>query len=345
MKINEINIGGNGNGNGNGSSKTTTNYELQPEEIEELFRVIAYNEHNIRNSIGNRLKNTIAKGATRAKSTIYSIGEAFSGFDDIMRGVRGGKNHAEGEASLQAMKAAWVAARSPTDVTSIIGLLRTKFGLSKDQIARAFRVAANNEPLIKKMATDIASSGVGQEIYDLLKTPSLYKNNKISRDQRGVYGESITEAGDTNNGIPDSALRDIFTKVVTNPEVVGVELPPEMQQVQSQEKKTNSGDTEKLTSYYPQWKTQFTKADDNKKLDLMKSMVDKLSDHHNDIEWKKIYKNVEADLQQAGNSGNNKELYANGVAKIESGEVFENKRIKQLKSIMENKMYGRRRKV
>lgn len=325
------------------------NIILQDEEILELFDVIANDKHSVRHSVANNVKNAFKKGVQNVKSSLIGEASVTDWLDKAKKGteefVLGKKPDAEAAADRDAMVAAWKAAGSPKDSKSIIWLLKSKFKQSDDQIARAFRVAANNDPLIKKMAADIKTSGVGQEIYDLLKDPSLYKNKAIGRDQqrrtRQLYGESVnvSEAGE-GKGIPDSALRDIFTRVVSNPEESGVKLPPDMDQ--KQQKATGS---ESLIEYYGQWSQQFNKADDNKKIDLLKTMVDMLSDHHNDDDWKKIYKNVEKQIQQAGNNGNNSQVYTDAIQKIEKGEMFENKHIKNLRAIMETNMYGRRRKV
>jgi hypothetical protein len=155
-----------------------------------------------------------------------------------------------------------------------------------------------------------------------------------------MYDESVIYEADEKQGIPDSALRDIFAKVVTEPEASGVELPPEVDQ-----KLGNDGDNSKddLNVYYAQWNKELSKADDNKRLDLIKSMVDKLSIHHNDDQWKQLYKKVENDIQKV--SSKSPDIVKIAIDKIEKGEVFENKRIKHIRSVMETNMYGRRRRV
>jgi rubrerythrin len=148
MKINEV-------------TTDNANILLQDEEILEVFRVIASNEHNHSSTMANTLGGIKDKIKTKARS-FESVNEG-SKLDAFL----GRKSSTEYQAKYDTMVQTWKDAGSPKDAKSIIWFLKSKFKQSDSQINRAFKVAANNNPIVKKMAKDIEAAGVKQEIYDI----------------------------------------------------------------------------------------------------------------------------------------------------------------------------------
>jgi hypothetical protein len=233
-----------------------------------------------------------------------------------------------------------------TDSDEIINMLKQEFNMANRGVMAAMKKVAEDKPLIRKLAKQIKSLGLTDQVLAYLKDPKLYvnkdntENGKFNR-RRGrndrAFRESAFNSKDNSSRrivkisettMTDNHVRDLLSKVIKNPEFL----------VKKETGQSTDG-------YFDTWNSEFNKTNDLEvKMKLVSDAVDKMVDITDKAE-KNNYKNkLIAKIKGDGVLSSNKMFVDAATVKIQNNQKMKESIHERVEHVKEMVMYGRRKK-
>lgn len=220
-----------------------------------------------------------------------------------------------------------------TDSDEIVNMLRTHFKMSYKAVKQAFNKAAKDDPLIMKLATQIHSFGLTDQVIAYLEDPKVYRPSEIDSSTRG-YRRPRNREPLNNSLYEDSAP----TKLTDN------QVRALITHFVSQKK--DGGDENE--TYLNTWDKQFKSASDMAtKAKLVTDVTNKMAAAKGAPKWNAEKAKIQGIIKNDSIMKQNQDLVNAVILKLQKGETMNESVENIAKKVSDTKdmiMYGRIKK-
>lgn len=345
-------------------------YKLTPTEIDHLFGVIADNRYatmpraidNVK-AMGSSAGNVLGKVASDAKGQVSKMAQAAKNaipkpkpkpspvdrveptmegfFSDYVKNIgrdakRAATDFADVRPNVSKDEIIEIWKKdfgATTDSDEIVNMLRTRFKMSYKAVKQAFNKAAKDDPLIMKLATQIHSFGLTDQVLAYLEDPEVYRPSGINSATRG--GRRTRNREPLNNSLyedsaptklTDNQVRALITHFVS-------------------QKKDGGEENE---TYLNTWDKQFKSASDMAtKAKLVTDVTNKMAAAKGTPKWNAEKAKVQGIIKNDSIMKQNQDLVNAAILKLQKGETMNESVENIAKKVSDTKdmiMYGRIKK-